>query len=76
MKKTELCYMETDSFIVYIKSNDIDEDTAEDVETRFDNWNHKFDRPLPKVTPLMKEKLGGKIMTKFVRLRAKTYIVT
>ena len=37
MKKTELCYMETDSFIVYIKSNDIDEDTAEDVETRFDN---------------------------------------
>ena len=36
--------MNTDNFIVYIKTDDI----AEDVETRFDTSNYKLDRPLPK----------------------------
>ena len=42
--KAKLCYMNTDNFIVYIKTDDI----AEDVETRFDTSNYKLDRPLPK----------------------------
>ena len=44
----KLCYMDTDSFIVYIKPDDIYKDIAEDVETRFDTSNYELDRPLPK----------------------------
>ena len=32
----KLCYVDTDNFIVYVKTDDIYEDIAEDVETRFD----------------------------------------
>ena len=76
--KPKLCYMDKDSFIVYIKTDDIYKDIAEDVETRFDTSNYELDRLLPKaknkkVIGLMKDQLGGKIMTKFVGLRAKTY---
>ena len=59
--------MDTDSFIVYIKTDGIYKDIAEDVETRFDTWNYELDRPLSKwktenVIGLLKNKLGGKIM--------------
>ena len=69
--------MDTDSIIVYIK-NDIYKDFAEYVETRFDTSIYELDRPFlkgksKKVTGLMKDELGGKIMKKFVGLRAKTY---
>ena len=40
--------MNRDSFIVYIKVNDIYKDIAEDVETRFDISNYKLQRPFPK----------------------------
>ena len=39
--------MDTDSFIVHIKTDDIYKDIA-DVETRFDISNFEIDRPLPK----------------------------
>ena len=70
--------MDTDSFIAYIKADDIYKDIAEDVETRFDTSNYELDRPLPKgknrkVIGLMKDELVRKIMTKFAGLRAKTY---
>ena len=66
-------------FIVYIKTDNIYKDITEDVESRFDTSNYELDRPLPKgkykkVIGLMKDELGGKIMTKFVGLQAKTYI--
>ena len=35
-EKAKLGYMHTDTFIVYIKTDDIYKDIAEDVETRFD----------------------------------------
>ena len=77
-EKAKLCYMDTDSFIVYIKLDNIYKDNAEDVETRFCTSNYELDRPLPKgknkkVIGLMKNELGKKIMTKFVGVRAKTY---
>ena len=76
VEKTKSCYMDTDSFIVYIKSDDIYKNIAEDVETRFDISNYELDRQSPKtkkknITGLMKEELGGKIKTKFIGLRAK-----
>ena len=74
----KLCYMDTDSFIIYIKTEDVYEDIADDVEKRFDTSNYEVNRPLPtgknkKVTGLMKNELGGKIMTEFAALRPKTY---
>ena len=35
-------------FIVYIKTDDIYKEIAEDVETRFDTSNYELDSPLPK----------------------------
>ena len=46
--KARLCYMDTESFIVCIKTDDIYKDIAEDVETRFDYSNYELERPLPK----------------------------
>ena len=74
----KLCYMDTDSFIMNIKTNDFYEDIANDVENRFDTSNYEVNKPLPmgrnkKVISLMKDELGGKIITEFVTLRAKTY---
>ena len=61
-----------------IKTEDFYEDIANDVEKRFDTSNYEFNRPLPigknkNVIGLMKDELGGKIMTEFVALRPKTY---
>ena len=40
--------MDTESFIVYIKTDDIYKDIGEDVETRFDISTYELDRPLRK----------------------------
>ena len=40
--------MDTDSFIVHVKTDDIYKDIAQDVETRFDNSNFEIDRSLSK----------------------------
>ena len=74
----KLCYMDTDSFIMRIKTEDFYKDIADDVEKRFDTSNYEVNRPLPagknkKVIGLMKDELGGKIMTEFGALRPKTY---
>ena len=73
-----LCYMDTDSFVMHIKTNDFYKDIASDVENRFDTSSYEVNRPLPtgknkKVIGLMKDELGGKIITEFVTLRPKTY---
>ena len=47
-EKRKLCYIDTNSFIVYIKTDDIYKDIAEDVETRFDTSNYELDRLSPK----------------------------
>ena len=43
-ENAKLCYMDTDSFIVHVKTHDIYKDIAEDVETRFDTSNFEIDR--------------------------------
>ena len=74
----KLCYMNTDSFIMHIKTEDFYKDIADDVEKRSDTSNYEVNRSLPtgknkKVIGLMKDELGGKIMTEFVALSPKTY---
>ena len=74
----KLCYMDTDSFIIYIKTENFYKDIADDVECKFDTSNYEVDRPLPagenkKVIGLMKDELGGKIIKEFVAFRPKTY---
>ena len=76
--KAKLCYMDTDSFVIHIKTEDFYEDIANDVEEWFDTSNYDDNGLLPtgknkKVIGLFKDELGGKIMIAFVGLRAKTY---
>ena len=47
-EKIKLSYIDTDSFIVYIKTDDIYKGIAEDIETRFYTLNYELDRRLPK----------------------------
>ena len=47
IEKAKLCYMDTDSFIVYIETEDIHEDIAKDVETSFHTSHYQLERPLP-----------------------------
>ena len=70
--------MDTEIFIIHIKTDDFYEDNADDVEKRFDTSNYEVNRPLPieknkKVIRLIKDELEGKIMTKFVTIRPKSY---
>ena len=49
--------MDTDSFIVYIKTDDIYKDIAEEVELIFDTSNYELDRPLCPPPHCQKEKI-------------------
>ena len=69
---------DTDSFIFLIKTEDLYKDISDDVKKWFDMSHYEVDRPLPrgikkKIIALMKDELGGNIMTEFVALRPKTY---
>ena len=41
----KLCYMDTDSFIMNIKTEDFYKDVANDIEKKFDTSNYECDRP-------------------------------
>ena len=74
----KLCYMDTDSFVMHIKTNDFYKDISDDVDSRFDTSNYEVKIPLPKgknkkVIGLMKDELGGEIISEFIALRPKTY---
>ena len=78
--KVNLCCMDTNSFVYEIETEDFYRDIEKDVKKRFDTSGYSRDdnRPLPirenkKVIGLMKDELGGKIMTEFVALRVKMY---
>ena len=76
--KLTLCYMDTDSLIYDIQTDDFYEDIANKVESRFDTRGYVPKRPLPvgknkKVIGLMKDEPGGGIMSEFITLRPKMY---
>ena len=81
----QLCYMDTDSLVYNIKTEDFYAIISDDVPTRF-NMSSYCDkrcrpceqRPLPigmneKVIGLMKGELGGAMITEFIALRPKLY---
>ena len=77
--------MDTDSFIIHIKTEDFYEDIVNDFEKQFDTSNYdqcnsvQNDKRLPpigknkNVVGLFKNELGGKIMKQFAGPRAKAY---
>ena len=78
--KPKLCYMDTNSFVVDIFTEDFFEDINNDVERWFDTSNYDENDKWPlqiginkKVIGMFKDELGGKIMKEFCALRAKTY---
>ena len=78
--KVELWYIDTDSFIMHIKTEDFYKDVSADVDKWFDtsNFGKNDNRPLEvgknkKVLGKFKDEIGGKIKTKFCALRAKTH---
>ena len=78
LEKLKLCYMDTDSLVYDIQTEDFYEDITDDVPARFNTSGYCPNRPLPvglnkKVIGLMKDELGGKIMTEFMALRPKLY---
>ena len=77
--RVKLCYTDTDSFIIHIKTEDFFEDICNDVEKWFDtsNFDKNDKRPLPigknkKVLGLFKDELEGKIIIEVVAIRPKT----
>ena len=75
-ENSKLCYMNTDSLIVHVKTNDTYKDISEDVERIFDTSNTELEKVLPKekrrkVIGVMNDELRGKVMKEFVELRAK-----
>ena len=78
--RLKLCYMDTDSLIYSIGTEDFYSDILPDFESRCDTSVYPNDgsRPLPvgknkEVTGLMKDKLGREITKEFVSLRPKMY---
>ena len=78
--RAKLCYMNTDSFAIYIETEDFYEDIADDIERLFDtsNYNENDKIPLPidknkKIPGLFKDELNRNIMKEFIAPRAKTY---
>ena len=78
-EKARLCYMDTDSFIIYEGTDGIYKDISEDFGTIFlilqtmNQTDHYQNEKTKKSIGSMKDELGRKIMKKLVGLRAKTY---
>ena len=79
-EKAKLCYMDTDSFIIHIFTEEFYKDIAMDVNKWFDtsNYDKNDKRPLPiginkKIIGMFKDELRGKIMAKLCGRRSKTY---
>ena len=78
--RANLCYTDTHSFFIYIKTEDIFEDISNDVERWFDKSKYdKNDKQLlpigknKKIPGLFKDELGEKIIIEVIPLRPKTY---
>ena len=78
--RVKLCYIDTDSFIIHVETEDICKDIADDACKWFDysGYDKKLNRPLPtekneKIIGMFKDKSNGIIIFEFCTYRAKTY---
>ena len=78
--KIKLCYMDTDSFLFIVRTDDFYKDITNDIDKWFDasGYSKDIDRPLQKdknkkVIGKFKDELAGQVMSKLCTLRAKTY---
>ena len=77
--KVKLCYMDTESFIFNVQTNDFYKDISNDVIEWFDTSDYnKDDDRLPtgvnkKVIGKFKDELKGKVMNEFITLASKVY---
>ena len=72
--------MDAESFTVYIKTDDIYKDISEDLKAALileikNQTDLYVKKKIKKVIGLIKDELGGKIMTNLFILRARTYSV-
>ena len=72
--------MDAESFTVYIKTDDIYKDISEDLKAALileikNQTDLYVKKKIKKVIGLIKDELGGKIMTNLVIRRARTYLV-
>ena len=81
--KIELCYMDTDSFIIYVETDDVCKDISNDVNKWFDTSNYSKDinRHLEKgknkkAVGKFKDELGDLIISGFCAHRPRTYAYT
>ena len=79
-EKVKLLFTDTDSLMYEIETEDFYKDISPDVQTRFDTSNYSPNHPSgietgvnKKVIGLFKDEAAGRIITKFVGLRAKNY---
>jgi hypothetical protein len=77
-ERMTLCYVDTDSLTLHIKTDNIYEDIKQNIE-HFDTSNydenniHGIPRCNKAVPGLLKDEYGGKIFEEFIGLRAKLY---
>ena len=78
--RAKLCFADTGSFMIYIKTEDFFEDISNNVERWFDtsNFDKNDKRTLPigknkKVPGICKGELEGKTIKEVITLRPKTY---
>ena len=80
--KVKLCYMDTDSFIFYVETDDFYKDIMSDLEKWYDTT--KLDKKLNRSIPIrinagiigkFKGDLTGEVMTEFVALASKIIMI-
>lgn len=81
-EKVNLNYMDTDSFIYSIQTNDFYNDIRDDLKDRFDTSSYAENNPFyfprlnKKVLGMMKDESEGRFITEFVGLAPKVYSYT
>ena len=77
--KAKLLMTDMDSLMYEIETDDFFEDIREDNKDKFDTSNfenYSLPRLNKKVPGMFKDEVGGKIISEFVGLRAKSYAFT